>query len=131
MQKQRVLCIVVCAVIVVSTGGWIAWRQIQRQERANGVAAISVDGQVLYTYDLNKCYYVPETISIPEGSADNVIEIGTGYVKMQSAACPDHLCVKTGQISKPGESIVCLPHRVMITIVKRGTEDADTVDAQT
>lgn len=131
VQKQRILCFVIAAAIIAGAGGWTIWRQVQQKKSAVGIAEISVDGEVLYTYDLGKTYVVPERISIPEGTEDNVIEIGTGYVQMVSASCPDHLCVKTGQISKPGESIICLPHRVMITIVERGTGNADAIDAQT
>jgi hypothetical protein len=35
---------------------------------------------------------------------------------MKDADCPDKLCEKTGKISKNGETIVCLPHRVVVEI---------------
>lgn len=131
MGKQRILCLVIAVVILAGAGGWTIWRQIQQKKSDVGIAEISVDGEVLYTYDLGQTYAVPVQISISEETKDNVIEIGTGYIQMVSASCPDHLCMKTGQISKPGETIICLPHRVVITIVERGTENADAIDAQT
>ena len=48
------------------------------------------------------------------GSNTVVIENGTVYMK--DADCPDKLCEKTGKISKNGETIVCLPHRVVVEI---------------
>lgn len=45
------------------------------------------------------------------------LEVAGGRVRMVDSACPDKLCVKTGWISSPGESIVCLPNRVVIEIV--------------
>ncbi len=36
-------------------------------------------------------------------------------VHMISSPCPDKLCIKQGFINKVGESIVCLPNRVVIT----------------
>jgi len=45
------------------------------------------------------------------------LEVTGGRVRMLDSACPDKLCVKTGWISSTGESIVCLPNRVVIEIV--------------
>ena len=42
---------------------------------------------------------------------------------MKDADCPDRLCVKQGSISKNGESIVCLPHKVIVTVT--GGDGAD------
>lgn len=39
--------------------------------------------------------------------------------------CPDHICVHTGRIYRPGQSIACLPNRVIIKIgTKEGPEEA-------
>ena len=46
-------------------------------------------------------------------------------VYMSDADCPDKLCVHTGTIHKTGETIVCLPHRVVVEI----TGTTDTFDA--
>jgi hypothetical protein len=35
---------------------------------------------------------------------------------MTAADCPDKLCVKQRSIAKEGETIVCLPHRVVVKI---------------
>ncbi|MDD3718882.1 MAG: NusG domain II-containing protein [Actinomycetota bacterium] len=45
------------------------------------------------------------------------LEISGGRVRMVDSACPDKLCVKSGWVSSPGESIVCLPNRVVIEVV--------------
>lgn len=61
-----------------------------------------------------------ETYSVGEG---NTIQISGGSVRMIHADCPDKVCVKTGAISLSGQSIVCAPNRVVITIV--GSSDTD------
>ena len=43
---------------------------------------------------------------------------------MTDADCPDKLCVKTGRISKTGETIVCLPHRVVVEIIGAAADDS-------
>ncbi len=54
---------------------------------------------------------------------DTVVEIGTntiviknGIVHMENATCKNQICVKSGKISKKGESIVCLPNKVIVEI---------------
>ncbi len=130
MQKQRVICWVVAGVLLLGAAGWTAWKHIAQRRAAVGIAEISVDGEVQYTFDLSKRYDTPLLVSIPEDSEDNVVQVETGKISMYSATCPDHICMKTGAISKPGETIVCLPHKVVITIVEKGVENADALDAQ-
>ena len=47
----------------------------------------------------------------------NTIEICGGSVRMMEADCPDKICVKTGSISRSGQSIVCAPHKVVVTVI--------------
>ena len=46
----------------------------------------------------------------------NTVVIENGYVYMQDADCKDQLCVKQGKISNEGESIVCLPNKIIVEI---------------
>ncbi len=47
----------------------------------------------------------------------NIVSIQGGKVTMQEADCPDLICVHHSAISKEGQSIICLPHRVVLRIV--------------
>ncbi|MCR5654892.1 MAG: NusG domain II-containing protein [Lachnospiraceae bacterium] len=53
----------------------------------------------------------------------NVIAIEDGSVSVTEANCSNHICVKTGNISKSGETICCLPHRLIITLTGNGEVD--------
>lgn len=44
---------------------------------------------------------------------------------MTTANCPDKVCVHTGFINKPGQSIVCLPHKINVKIVSNDTSKVD------
>ncbi|RYL92430.1 NusG domain II-containing protein [Sporolactobacillus sp. Y61] len=46
----------------------------------------------------------------------NTIQVRNNRIRIKSANCPDQVCVRTGYISKPGETIVCIPHKVVIEI---------------
>lgn len=131
MQKQRLICLVVAGALLLGTAGWAIWKYVTQAQSDVGVAEISVDGEVQYTFDLSNKYDTPLLVSVPAGSEDNVVQVETGKISMYSATCPDHICMKTGAISKPGETIVCLPHKVVITIAEKGAGNADAIDAQT
>lgn len=74
---------------------------------------VKVDGQVLYTKSFSN-----ETIEkkIETVYGYNLLEIGPDYVQVISASCPNKLDVKQGKISRVGESIICLPNHLLVTI---------------
>lgn len=48
-------------------------------------------------------------------------------VSVVSSTCPDGICIKTGKISRPGQTIVCIPARIVIEICSGGDSDEDFV----
>ncbi len=75
---------------------------------------VTVDGDVLGEYPLREDASIP--INATDGHVENLVVIKDGVVHMEEADCPDGLCIHQGNISKTNESIVCLPHRVVVTI---------------
>ncbi|WP_062353685.1 NusG domain II-containing protein [Bacillus kwashiorkori] len=59
------------------------------------------------------------------GDDVNTIEIIDEKIRIKSANCSDQVCVRTGYITKPGKTIVCLPHKLIIEIQ---TVDGETED---
>ena len=60
---------------------------------------------------------------------ENLLVIEGGSVRLEDADCPDRLCVRQGAISRSGESIICLPHKLVITIEGRAETDSSAPDA--
>lgn len=74
---------------------------------------ISRDGEELYRFSLMEEAH----LSLEAGSGQtNEVDIQDGQVFVSSASCPDQICVHQGKISKKGETIVCLPHKLVIEI---------------
>lgn len=46
----------------------------------------------------------------------NKIEVKDAGVAITEANCQDQVCVRRGRITKPGQTIVCLPHKLLIEI---------------
>ena len=81
-------------------------------EREAGVARIYVDSRLVAELPLDvDCEYV-----VREGDNENTIEISGGRARMSSANCADEYCVRQGYISYDGETVICLPHRVVIEL---------------
>ena len=66
-----------------------------------------------------------ERIQTPEGY--NVLVIENGHAYIREADCPDKKCVHMKKISKNGECIVCLPHRLIIETLSDEQKEIDTV----
>ena len=83
------------------------------------VVKVTVDGKEYGIYSLND--EVTENIITGEkGQNLNSFVISGGKVSMENASCPDGICVSHRPIFRDGESIVCLPNRVVITVVSDG-----------
>lgn len=59
---------------------------------------------------------------------DHVPPSGEGGVRVSWADCPTQDCVRTGRITRGGQSIVCLPARIIVRL-EGGAADPDGVDA--
>ena len=56
----------------------------------------------------------------------NTVCVTSLGVYMKEASCPDKLCMHSGIINKPGQSIVCLPNKIMVEIIS-DKKDVDAV----
>ena len=85
---------------------------IQLLHSANGTE------KVFGTYLLSE----DRTVSVNE---TNIVLITEGTVSMESADCPDQICVHHQRIKRSGESIICLPNKVVVSIEGGGEEKLD------
>ena len=65
---------------------------------------------------------------LTEGTSYNILSVTDGMVVMEAADCGDQICVHHKPISSIGESIICLPHRLVVEIV--GDENLVSVDGK-
>lgn len=81
---------------------------------------ITVDGQDYGTFQLMKDHQeIPIQIA---GKVTNTLKISNGQAKMVQADCPDKLCMHQRAISRQGETIVCLPNKIVVEV--SGGKDA-------
>ena len=84
--------------------------------RAQGDSVeVRVDGQITAKYPLSVDRTV-EIVTGKEGEQHNLLVLQNGEARVSQASCPDGICAAHRPISRRGESIACLPHRVVITV---------------
>lgn len=69
------------------------------------------------------------TTAVPEGGSYNLLVVSASGVSMVAADCRDQICVHHRPIRGGGESIVCLPHRLVAELV--GRADTEMMDGMT
>ncbi len=80
---------------------------------------VSVDGETVGVYALN----TDRELNIPsDNGGENLLKIENGTARMISANCPNGDCIRHKAISQSNESIVCLPHKVVVTVIKDPSE---------
>lgn len=85
------------------------------QKPSGGIAVIEQNGAEIGRYDLS-LQQETKIITVP-GDISVTICIAPGEAYFQDAQCPDQVCVRTGKLTKPGQSAVCLPARVSLRIL--------------
>ncbi|MFB0527186.1 MAG: NusG domain II-containing protein [bacterium] len=56
-----------------------------------------------------------------------VIEVKEGRVRVVESSCFQKVCVNTGWIDRPGQNIICLPNKVLITIEGKESPKIDAI----
>ncbi len=59
----------------------------------------------------------------------NTLIIQNGVAHVEGSSCPDHLCEHMGKISSVGQSIICLPNRVVVEVIEDKKAEYDTVSS--
>lgn len=110
-----ILVVILCAVsFVVSLKTGTSGNQVE----------IQVDGEVYGIYSLTQDQEIPIEI---DGYVTNILKIENGTADMIEADCPDQLCVHQRAISKANETIVCLPHKVVVQVISDTESEFDSI----
>lgn len=103
--------IIIIAVILLAAAVFTFWSNSKTESVQ---AVITVDGETVKTVDLSN---IKEKITfIPATDPRVVITAENGEIRFESADCEDKLCVACGNLSKHGDTAVCLPSKTVITV---------------
>lgn len=120
MKKKDL--ILICSVLVLAAAFWLVPRAVgffgnSKEQKLR----ITVSGEEYGTYSLEE----DQVIKVGD---TNVCEIKDKKVSMISAECPDQLCIHQRTIQLQGETIVCLPNKVVLEIMGTKQTDQEALD---
>ncbi|MFA9377386.1 MAG: NusG domain II-containing protein [Lachnotalea sp.] len=84
---------------------------------------VTVDGKEYGTYSLAE----DATIAIISDYGSNRLVIQNNTATVTDASCPDKICVHEKSINKTGETIVCLPNKMVVTVINGEENELDAV----
>ena len=88
----------------------------------NTYAEITVAGKLYKTVHLS-AHAGEEIIEVKTKLGTNIIKVKDNKIGIIEADCPDKVCMNPEYIEKAGQSLVCLPHKVMIEIKGKAEDD--------
>lgn len=109
MKKHKNDILLVLAVLILG-GAFMVYTQFFRPQ--GGEVVVSEDGYELYRLPLKE----EARVHIGDDEKFNILVVSGGEAYIEDASCPDHICVKSGGVSFEGQTIVCLPNKVVISI---------------
>jgi len=115
------IILVLCLLLIAVIG--LAYLYLFRDK--GDTVKVTVDGNQIGIYSLNE-NMTKDIITGEKGENLNRLIIKDGKAYMETATCPDGICVNHNPIFRDGESIVCLPNGVVVTIIKND-DDLDVV----
>ena len=89
---------------------------------------VTVDKEVYGVYSLSQNITV-DIRSGEDGTKLNRLIINDGKAYIEAASCPDGICVVHRPIFRDKESIVCLPNRVVVTVITDDSTDSPDIIA--
>ncbi len=117
-KKYRIDIIVVASILLVA----VLVLLVSRLMRTDGAfVEIELDGETVGTYPLA----IDGVYNLNGGT--NTLTIKDGKAFMSYSNCPDHTCENTGKVNYVGQTIVCLPNKLTITVIGESDNSVDFV----
>lgn len=118
--KIKFLDIIIAAALTAGSAAGIIY---QTSGETGGKAEIIFNDNVIDIINLEQnCDYHYN------GSVSPVtVSVFNGKIRISESGCPRGLCMRQGEISREREIIVCIPNRIMITIVDGAKPDVDGI----
>ena len=122
MSKKRNDIILAAVLLLVSVAGLLLYKTFQS---GGDYAVVLINGEEKARLPLN----VDDELVIASDGGVNFLVVENGKAYVSEADCPDKICVYHAPISNVGETVVCLPHGVVIVIEsdKKSDNELDMV----
>ena len=111
--------LLLAAALLLLGGALALFIRLTRQ--TGGAVSVLIDGKPVMELPLDS----DAELLLGEGEHTNKLIIAGGTARVIEASCPDQICVRQGAVQYAGESIVCLPHKLVVTVEGGPPPDID------
>lgn len=118
-MKKADIFLVVC-ILAVAAGVYLF---CAAGAEDGGGAEVTVDGEHRAFLPLDE----DGSIRIETEWGYNIVSVEDGWVSVSEADCRDHICVEHKRIRRTGETIVCLPHKLVVEVTGDAPAGFDAV----
>ena len=118
MRKNDFWLILV--LLALAAGSWFLFRSDSTAR--DKVLVVRKDQQVLQRIELKKVTSETKLI-VPVEHGEMVIAYDREGGRVLSSPCPDQVCVHQGKITRSGQTIACVPEKVLVTITTAAKEN--------
>lgn len=121
------ISVLLVAALIFLVPRWLGGSESEKNHNIPLTATITVDGQLYKTVELTE---EEQIIEIKTDHGLNILKVHDYGIEMIEADCPDKVCLSFGFVDKKNQSIVCLPHKVLVELEgTSGGVDQDETDA--
>ncbi len=120
MKKGDYIIIISILLIVILSYAFVVYMDASAETKVLEIK----QGEKISRYTLEPSY--ENRIKIEEDDKYNIIDIKDGFVWVHDSNCKSRVCVNHKKISKVGETIICIPHKLVIEI-KGEKKDVDII----
>lgn len=125
-KTDMLLIFILLALAVLST--CLLFEKRPAQSSTCATCTVTCDG-VATTYPLSLGRDVRHTVTVHSQGYTLLLTFENDSVRVSSSDCPDGVCVDSGSISRCGQTIVCVPARVTITVDQIADETNASAEA--
>jgi len=113
IKNDIILVSVLVGIILLAILGILLFR------KSGSTVKVTVDGKLFGEYSLAE----DKTVEIKSDRGTNLLVIRDGKAHIERASCPDGICSSHKPISYSGESIICLPNKVVVEVTSTQQEN--------
>ena len=108
-KKQNVIYIII---LLIASFAMLFFVIMGKQRQKGDKVLIYVNGTLVQEVSLE----VEAEIVIHGNPGDNVLVIRDRKAYMKEASCENHVCIQQGEVSRNGETIICMPNQIIVEV---------------
>ncbi len=115
VKKYKNDLLLIGGLLVIVAAAFLVLLSVKKAGRS---VTVEMNGETVRTFDLSEDVTYP----VVTEAGENVLVIRGGEAWIESADCRDKVCVHRGKVRNAGETIICLPHKLVVTVRAGGDE---------